>query len=62
MKYPSTYSKNTRYVPGIAEMVSKYISQKQYNPEVARRMGEEEREEGENERIADYLLDMDDDY
>jgi len=58
MSKPSTYSRNTRFVPGIAEMISEYISQKPYNPEVTRRMRAEEREEEENERMAQYLDDI----
>jgi len=58
MSKPSTYSRNSRYVPGISEMISGYLSQMPYNPEVTRRMGAEEREEEENERMAQYLDDI----
>ena len=52
MENPSTYSKNIkRYVPGIAQNISEHLRRMPYNPDVARRMEEEE----QNERMADYL-------
>jgi hypothetical protein len=50
----STYSENIRYQPEIAEMISQRLSEMPYNPEVTRRM----KEEDENERMADYLETM----
>ena len=51
----STYSENMRrYQPEIAEMISQRLSEMPYNPEVTRRM----KEEDENERMADYLETM----
>ena len=44
----STYSKHSRYVPGITEIISKHLSEIPYNPEVARRMREEEEIEREH--------------
>jgi hypothetical protein len=50
MDMPSTYSKNIKsYEPGIAEMIQSHLSRMPYNPEVARRMVEED----ENERMAE---------
>ena len=48
----STYSKNIkRYVPGIAQNISEHLRRMPYNPDVARRIEEEE----QNERMVEYL-------
>jgi len=61
MKYPSTYSRNSRYVPGIAEMISEYLSQMPYNPEISIRMIEDGREgEANTDSDDDYSLAYDD--
>ena len=40
---PSIYSQHMKYEPHIAEDISRHLSRMSYNPEVARRMEEEER-------------------
>ena len=42
MAKPSTYSKEMRYEPNVALNISKYLSRMPYNPEVTRRMKEED--------------------
>ena len=57
MTRPSTYSDNMRYEPNIANMVGERLSRMPYNPEVAARIKEEERQDEERQHIemADYL-------
>ena len=52
----STYSRNSRFVPGIAEMISNHLSQMPYNPEVAIRIKEEEVRDHEHLQKAEQRL------
>jgi len=54
----SIIGQNMRFNENIYGDISKYLSQMPYNPEVTRRMRAEEREEEENERMAQYLDDI----
>ena len=60
MEYPSTYSRNSIFEPGIAEMISEYLSQLPYRPEISIRMREEERDEANTDSDDDYSLAYDD--
>ena len=59
VKYPSTYSENTRYVPAINEMISMLLSEIPHSVDVDRRRElEETLEETVNKEISEYLGDM----
>jgi len=52
---PSALSQNTRYEPGMLEMIQDRLDEIEYNPRVNQRKKQQEKEMEENERMADYV-------